>query len=96
MITVGVGAKLDRETTDKDGFELTVLAIDKGSPPRTGATTVNVTIMDVNDSPPEITPTNVVFPVYENASDEVKFHRNSEIFEFTKLNVEDSLNTLAR
>lgn len=74
LISVGIGAKLDRETTERYGFNLTVLAIDKGSPPVTGTTTVSIRVEDVNDSPPNISPVTGVFTVFENASigDEVR------------------------
>ena len=49
LITV-VG-RLDRET-HVEGYNLTVNAIDNGSPPATGSATVLVTLEDVNDSPP--------------------------------------------
>ena len=52
-LIVGAGADLDRE--DNDHFTLMVLAIDKGSPPKTGTATVKVTIEDVNDASPVLT-----------------------------------------
>ena len=41
---------LDRER--KSRYQLTVLAIDQGSPPRTGSATVRITVLDQNDNPP--------------------------------------------
>ena len=52
-LMVGTGANLDREETNT--YTLTVLAIDKGSPPMTGTATVKVTIEDVNDASPVLT-----------------------------------------
>ncbi|XP_053381734.1 protocadherin Fat 4-like [Mercenaria mercenaria] len=50
-IYVQIGAKLDRETT-KFGYNITIIAIDQGSPPRNGTTTLHIDILDVNDALP--------------------------------------------
>ncbi|GFN94954.1 cadherin-23, partial [Plakobranchus ocellatus] len=50
QLVVGAGADLDRETAPS--FTLTILAVDKGSPPRTGTASVLVSIEDVNDAKP--------------------------------------------
>jgi hypothetical protein len=42
------------------------LATDRGTPARTGTTTVMVIIDDVNDSPPNFTESNFKKTVYEN------------------------------
>ncbi|XP_040574168.2 LOW QUALITY PROTEIN: cadherin-related tumor suppressor-like [Lepeophtheirus salmonis] len=47
---ISVAGKLDRETSSL--YNLTVQAVDNGSPPATGTTVVRVFISDVNDSPP--------------------------------------------
>ena len=43
---------LDRES--KDSYTLTVKASDNGSTPMTGMTTVDITILDINDNKPTI------------------------------------------
>ena len=48
-----VTGMLDREVTP-NGYNLTVHAIDNGSPPATGSATVLVKLGDVNDSPPRL------------------------------------------
>ena len=48
--TLTVGSGLDRETNST--YNLTVLAIDRGIPPLTSSTTIDITILDVNDNPP--------------------------------------------
>uniref|UniRef100_A0A8C6NJE5 Protocadherin Fat 4 n=1 Tax=Nothobranchius furzeri TaxID=105023 RepID=A0A8C6NJE5_NOTFU len=52
---VSVAAELDRETTPV--YNLTVLAIDTGTPPATGSTTVIVNLEDINDNGPTLTTT---------------------------------------
>ncbi|XP_061162553.1 neural-cadherin-like [Saccostrea echinata] len=44
------GQTLDRET--KDQYNIQVLAIDKGSPPKTGSATLRIKVTDINDNPP--------------------------------------------
>jgi protocadherin Fat 4 len=50
---ISVAAALDREVSP-GGYNLTVHAIDNGSPPATGSATVLVQLGDVNDSPPSL------------------------------------------
>lgn len=50
---VSVAAALDRETTPV--YNLTVLAVDTGTPPATGSTTVIVNLEDINDNGPTLT-----------------------------------------
>ncbi|XP_028271321.1 protocadherin Fat 4 [Parambassis ranga] len=52
---VSVAAELDRETTPV--YNLTVLAVDTGTPPATGSTTVIVNLEDINDNGPTLTAT---------------------------------------
>ncbi|XP_015248433.1 PREDICTED: protocadherin Fat 4 [Cyprinodon variegatus] len=52
---VSVAAQLDRETTPI--YNLTVLAIDTGTPPATGSTTIIVNLEDINDNGPTLTTT---------------------------------------
>ncbi|QQP40957.1 Uncharacterized protein FKW44_015183, partial [Caligus rogercresseyi] len=47
---ITVAGALDRETSSL--YNLTVQAVDNGSPPATGSTIVRIFITDVNDSPP--------------------------------------------
>ena len=49
-ITVQYAAKLDREVVSS--YNLTVIAIDRGNPQKTGTTNVTVELIDVNDTPP--------------------------------------------
>ncbi|XP_063865139.1 LOW QUALITY PROTEIN: cadherin-related tumor suppressor-like [Scylla paramamosain] len=57
-------AQLDRETIQV--YNLTVGAIDNGSPPQTGTTLVRVILDDVNDNGPQFDPPNIVGYVGEN------------------------------
>uniref|UniRef100_A0A3B4YBK5 Uncharacterized protein n=1 Tax=Seriola lalandi dorsalis TaxID=1841481 RepID=A0A3B4YBK5_SERLL len=50
---VSVAAELDRETTPV--YNLTVLAVDTGTPPATGSATVIVNLEDINDNGPTLT-----------------------------------------
>lgn len=45
--------RLDRE--EKDNYELTVEALDQGTPQLTGTATILVTVLDKNDNPPRFT-----------------------------------------
>ncbi|RUS86827.1 hypothetical protein EGW08_005423 [Elysia chlorotica] len=61
-------AGVDREDPVKGGIRnLTVLAVDNGSPQRTGTVGVRVTIEDVNDNAPEFTQPAFYFNVPEDA-----------------------------
>lgn len=57
-------SKLDRETIAF--YNLIVAAIDTGSPPETGTTTVKITVIDVNDNGPVFDPTSLIGYVTEN------------------------------
>ncbi|KAK5864404.1 hypothetical protein PBY51_015650 [Eleginops maclovinus] len=50
---VSVAAELDREATPV--YNLTILAVDTGTPPATGSTTVIVNLEDINDNGPTLT-----------------------------------------
>ena len=56
---------VNREATPQ--FNITVEAVDEGSPPQTGTGVVQVNILDVNDQPPFFL-TNYTSSVSENAS----------------------------
>ncbi|KAM7140535.1 protocadherin beta-4 isoform 7-T7 [Molossus nigricans] len=56
---------LDRE--EKPEFSLTLIALDGGSPPRSGTLTVRILIMDVNDNAPEFVHTPYEVQVLENS-----------------------------
>uniref|UniRef100_A0A673UJ98 Cadherin domain-containing protein n=1 Tax=Suricata suricatta TaxID=37032 RepID=A0A673UJ98_SURSU len=56
---------LDRE--EQPEFTLTLMALDGGSPPRSGTTTVRILIMDVNDNAPEFVHTPYEVQVLENS-----------------------------
>lgn len=64
-------AELDRE--NQDTYNMTINAIDHGSPPRTGTAFVFVTIKDVNDLPPQFNKSsyNVEVPENKNTSNAV-------------------------
>ena len=68
VITVDNNAKFDRESVPL--YNLTILATDRGTPARTGKTTVIVNIDDVNDSPPTFTESNFKKTVYENVAND--------------------------
>ncbi|KAH9514839.1 Protocadherin-11 Y-linked [Bulinus truncatus] len=55
---------LDRET--RDFYQVTVTAIDGGSPPRTGSVIINITVTDINDNAPEFLQSSYNESVLEN------------------------------
>ncbi|XP_013390955.1 cadherin-related tumor suppressor-like [Lingula anatina] len=57
------GARLDRETLPV--YNITVVAIDTGSPPQTGSTNVIISLDDVNDNGPIFQPQNLTAYVTE-------------------------------
>ncbi|XP_025873548.2 protocadherin beta-4 [Vulpes vulpes] len=57
---------LDRE--EQPEFSLTLMALDGGSPPRSGTTAVRILIMDVNDNAPEFVHSPYEVQVLENSS----------------------------
>ncbi|XP_060593837.1 cadherin-23-like [Ruditapes philippinarum] len=63
-IYVQINAKLDRENIPK--YNITVIAIDQGSPPITGTARVVIDIIDVNDDLPYFNRPNYAENVYEN------------------------------
>ncbi|XP_039692276.1 protocadherin beta-4 isoform X1 [Pteropus medius] len=56
---------LDRE--EQSEFSLTLMALDGGSPPRSGTITLQILIMDVNDNAPEFVQTPYEVQVLENS-----------------------------
>uniref|UniRef100_A0A1A9W0E4 Cadherin-related tumor suppressor n=1 Tax=Glossina brevipalpis TaxID=37001 RepID=A0A1A9W0E4_9MUSC len=56
--------KLDRETIPE--YNLIVGAIDIGSPPQTGTTTVKIKLLDVNDNGPTFSESGLIGYIYEN------------------------------
>lgn len=56
--------KLDRETTSS--YSLTIGAIDTGTPPQTGTSTVKILLTDINDNGPTFESNNLVGFVAEN------------------------------
>ncbi|KAH9505207.1 hypothetical protein Btru_058950, partial [Bulinus truncatus] len=66
VISVGVGAGLDRESLNI--YQLVVLAIDRGTPAFTSSTQVTINITDVNDVPPVFSSTASTQSIPENAS----------------------------
>ncbi|XP_046565139.1 protocadherin Fat 4-like [Haliotis rubra] len=59
------GTLVDREVTPY--VLLTLTGTDNPSNPQTGTTTLNITIMDINDNAPQFNPGTTVFSVEENA-----------------------------
>ncbi|XP_004686596.1 PREDICTED: protocadherin beta-4 [Condylura cristata] len=57
--------ELDRE--EQAEFSLTLMALDGGSPPRSGTITVQIQVMDVNDNAPEFVHTPYKVQVLENS-----------------------------
>ncbi|XP_014167089.1 protocadherin beta-15-like, partial [Geospiza fortis] len=55
---------LDREKQAEMGFS--VIAVDGGSPPRSGTTEINVVILDVNDNAPKFTQEEYIGKILEN------------------------------
>lgn len=67
-ISVQIGAKLDRESVAN--YSMTVIAIDRGNPQKTGTTNVTVVVDDVNDTPPEFLNLPAEMQVTENGTDD--------------------------
>lgn len=61
---IQTAGKLDRET--KSEYALIVAAIDTGNPPQTGTATLLVTLSDVNDNGPILSPNQLMGHVMEN------------------------------
>lgn len=64
---VVVMGRLDREKSPS--YVFSVIAVDQGDPPRSAAVPVNVTVTDVNDCVPVLTPESITLHVQENAPD---------------------------
>ena len=62
-----VRSQLDRETVDS--YELRVIAVDGGSPPKSGSILINITLLDANDNSPR----------FDNASREVSIPEDAPI-----------------
>ncbi|NWX10846.1 PCDB4 protein, partial [Caloenas nicobarica] len=58
---------LDREEQAEMGFNL--IAMDEGSPPRSGTTEIRIVVLDVNDNAPVFTQKVYVAKVFENAQE---------------------------
>lgn len=63
--TIRVNKNLDREHIHE--YFLTVLAVDKGTPPLTGTTNVHIILNDVNDNPPQFDSDTYHFYIQENS-----------------------------
>ncbi|XP_063446624.1 cadherin EGF LAG seven-pass G-type receptor 2-like [Mytilus trossulus] len=66
VMTVNLNAEFDRETTVI--YNLTIIAVDRGTPSRTGHTNVTVFIDDVNDTPPKFDKDIFLASVLENTT----------------------------
>nr|XP_022313030.1 cadherin-23-like [Crassostrea virginica] len=82
-ITVQYAAKLDREVVSS--YNLTVIAIDRGNPQKTGTTNVTVELIDVNDKPPRFLNLPQILKVKENETG----HQN--YFNFTVLGFDEDI-----
>ncbi|XP_027766072.1 protocadherin beta-15-like, partial [Empidonax traillii] len=58
---------LDRE--EQAEMDFSVIAVDGGSPPRSGTTQIHITVLDVNDNSPVFTQDRYTVQVLENASE---------------------------
>lgn len=72
VISVQHGAMLDTEIVPK--YDITVIAIDRGNPQRTGTTNVTVDVLDVNDTPPRYLNLPNKIEVQENETEKVVFN----------------------
>ena len=63
---ISINNRLDREQYSE--HELVVIAVDQGSPPLTGTTTVTITLTDTNDNVPEFAQQQFFGMVEENAA----------------------------
>nr|XP_034311814.1 cadherin-23 [Crassostrea gigas]XP_034311815.1 cadherin-23 [Crassostrea gigas]XP_034311816.1 cadherin-23 [Crassostrea gigas]XP_034311818.1 cadherin-23 [Crassostrea gigas] len=72
VISVQHGAMLDTEIVPK--YDITVIAIDRGNPQRTGTTNVTVDVLDVNDTPPRYLNLPNEQKVQENETEKVVFN----------------------
>ncbi|CAH1794571.1 unnamed protein product [Owenia fusiformis] len=67
LIYVYPRANLDRDAFG-ESYTLHVLAIDRGTPPQTGSTIVEINITDINNKIPEFNPASKEAKVFENAT----------------------------
>ena len=67
VIIVEAGANLDRDSYGGK-YSFAVLAIDRGTPPNTGYTTVEITVTDINNKMPKFEPPSKVISIPENAA----------------------------
>ncbi|KAL3880301.1 hypothetical protein ACJMK2_032549 [Sinanodonta woodiana] len=65
-VNLVVKSALDRETIDR--YNVTVFAIDGGSPPKTGSVVIRVVVTDVNDNSPVFVDDNITVRVKENTT----------------------------
>ena len=63
---ISINNRLDREQYSE--HKLVVIAVDRGSPPLTGTTTVTITLTDINDNDPEFAQRQFFGMVEENAA----------------------------
>lgn len=69
-ISITINKELDRETEPQ--YNLTIIAIDRGSTPLTGTTTVTIYVTDVNDQKPVFSYHEYTASVKENTTSENK------------------------
>lgn len=65
-ISITMNSVLDREAVSE--YNLTIIAIDRGSTPLTGTTTVTINVIDVNDERPKFNDQEYEASVKENAT----------------------------
>lgn len=57
----------DRDSTKKDHYRLTIVAVDQGVPAQSGRAIVEINVLDINDKPPKFPERHYTISVYENA-----------------------------
>ncbi|CAL1540911.1 unnamed protein product [Lymnaea stagnalis] len=80
---ISVKEKLDREQTDH--YNIIVTALDNGHPTLTSTVTVTVSLLDVNDSPPQFTWHSATKSVKENSRVLLAFNTASDLDEIPAL-----------
>lgn len=68
-LSVQINTKLDRESQDL--YNITIMAIDQGSPPLTGSTIFEITLLDTNDEFPKFRQSSYAVRIHENRSESV-------------------------
>lgn len=67
---VSVRDRLDREKVPN--YTLIIAAVDQGNEPRSATGTINITVLDINDSAPQFVPETLIIHVKENEEEPVQ------------------------